>query len=141
MRDCGLYKFWFLGSLRENPRLLQLPVDYWEPDSETFKLYGTPLSIEVEDIYFIIGLSCRGEVVNLQSHGPQGRFTIYEYIAVYCVPDMENIGSRIPINLIKKSWVEGHTVGIGKDSGIGISPPRFKAFDVLYSGVHVSYYV
>ena len=36
LRACGLYKFWCLGSLRENPRLLQLLVDYWDPDSETF---------------------------------------------------------------------------------------------------------
>ena len=36
LRACGLYKFWFLGSLRENPRLLQLLVDYWDPKSETF---------------------------------------------------------------------------------------------------------
>ena len=36
LRVCGVYKFWRLGSLRENPRLLQLLVDYWDPDSETF---------------------------------------------------------------------------------------------------------
>ena len=28
LRDCGLYNFWCLGSLRENTRLLQLLVDY-----------------------------------------------------------------------------------------------------------------
>ena len=33
---CGLYKFWCLGSLRAKPRLLQLLVDYQDPDSETF---------------------------------------------------------------------------------------------------------
>ena len=36
LRDCGLYKFWCLGSLREKPRLLQMLVDYWDLDSETF---------------------------------------------------------------------------------------------------------
>ena len=53
LRACGLYNFWRLGILRENPRLLQLLVDYWDPDSETFQLDGMPLSLEVEDIYFI----------------------------------------------------------------------------------------
>ena len=57
MRACGLYKFWRLGSLRAKPRLLQLLVDYWDPDSESFYLDGMSLNIEVEEIYFIIGLS------------------------------------------------------------------------------------
>ena len=57
LRACGLYKFWCLGNLRAKPRLLQLLVDYWDPESETFKIDGMSLSIEVEDIYFITGLS------------------------------------------------------------------------------------
>ena len=57
LRECGLYNFWCLGSLRENIRLLQLLVDYWDPYYETFRIDGMPLRIEVEDIYFITGLS------------------------------------------------------------------------------------
>ena len=57
LRACGLYKFWCLGSLREKPRLLQLLVDYWDLESETFQIDGMLLNIEVEDIYFITGLS------------------------------------------------------------------------------------
>ena len=33
LRSCGLYKFWCLGGLRDKPRLLQMLVDYWDPDS------------------------------------------------------------------------------------------------------------
>ena len=62
---CGLYNFWYLGSLRAKPRLLQLLVDYWDPKSKTFHINRMLLSIEVEDIYFITGLSRRGEVVNI----------------------------------------------------------------------------
>ena len=36
LRACGLYKFWCLGSLRAKPRLLQMLVDYWDPESEKF---------------------------------------------------------------------------------------------------------
>ena len=36
LRACGLYKFWCLGSMRAKPRLLQMLVDYWDPESETF---------------------------------------------------------------------------------------------------------
>ena len=93
LRACGLYKFWCLGSLRDKPRLLQMLVDYWDPDSESFHIDGMSLTIEVEDIYFITGLSRRGEVVTLRSRGPRGGHTIDEYIAVYCFSDMEKVGS------------------------------------------------
>ena len=65
LRACGLYNFWCLGSLRAKPRLLQLLVDYWDPESVTFHIDGMSLNIEVEDIYSITGLSRRGKMVNL----------------------------------------------------------------------------
>ena len=76
LRACGLYKFWCLGSLRAKPRLLQMLVDYWDLDSESFQIDGMSLTIEVEDIYFIIGLSRWGEVVNLRSRGLKGCLTV-----------------------------------------------------------------
>ena len=100
LRACGLYNFWCLGSLRAKPRLLQILVDYWDPEYETFQFDGMSLRIEVEDIYFIIGLSRQGEVVNLQSHGPGGGLTIEEYIVVYFLPDIEKVGSQIKTNAV-----------------------------------------
>ena len=50
LRACGLYKFFLLGSLRENPRLLQLLVYYGDLYSDTFHLDGMSLNLEVEDI-------------------------------------------------------------------------------------------
>ena len=59
------------------------------------------LTIEVEDLNFITGLSRWGEVVNLRSHGgPEGGLTIHEYIAVYYYLDTEKVGSQIPTNSI-----------------------------------------
>ena len=72
LRRCGLYKFWCLGGLRAKPGLLQMLVDYWDLDSESFRLDGMSLTIEVEDIYFITGLSWRGEMVNLRARGGPG---------------------------------------------------------------------
>ena len=62
-------------------------IDYSDPDTEAFIPDGMPLRLEVEDIYFIIGLSSRGEVVNLKAQGVGGGLTIEEYIVVYCIPD------------------------------------------------------
>ena len=93
LRACGLYKFWCLGGLRGKPRLLQMLVDYWDPDSKSFQIDGMSLTIEVEDIYFIIILSRREDVVILRSCRPGGGLTIDEYIVVYCYMDMEKVGS------------------------------------------------
>ena len=54
---CGLYNFLCLGGLRAKPRLLQMLVDYWDPDSVSFHIDGMSLTIEVEEIYFITGIS------------------------------------------------------------------------------------
>ena len=75
-------------------------VDYWDPDSESFQIDGTSLTIAVENIYFITGLSRQGEVVNLFSHEPEGGLTIDEYIVVYYYLDTEKVGSQIPTNSI-----------------------------------------
>ena len=62
-----------------------------------------PLILEVEDIYFIIGLSRRGEVVNLRAKacGVGGSLTIEEYIVVYFLPDTVKIRSQGSINSIQ----------------------------------------
>ena len=114
LRACGLYKFWCLGSLRSKPTLLQLLVDYWDLDSETFQLDGMSLNIEVEDIYFITGFSRRGEVVNLRSY----RLTIEEYIAVYFLPNTEKVGSQIPTNAVRNLGLKAILLALGRIVGL-----------------------
>ena len=88
-------------------------VNYWDPDSESFQIDGMSLTIEVEDIYFIIRLSRWGEAVNLRSRGgPGGGLTIDEYIPVYSNLDTEKVGSQIPTNSIRIE-PKGHTTDIG----------------------------
>jgi hypothetical protein len=67
LKICVLYKFWALKGMGAQVRLLQLLVNYWDPETESFNLDRKPLRIEVEDIYFITILSRRGEVVNLKA--------------------------------------------------------------------------
>ena len=57
LHACDLYKFWCLGSLRAKPRLLQMVLDYWDPDSNYFHIDRMSLTVEIKDIYFITGLS------------------------------------------------------------------------------------
>jgi hypothetical protein len=100
LKICGIYKFWALKGMRAQVRLLQLLVNYWDPDTKTFNLDGQPLRIEVEDIYFLMGLSHQGEVVNLKAWGDGSGMNIEDYIATHCIAGTEKVGSQLPIRAI-----------------------------------------
>ena len=76
------------------------------------------LTIEVEDIYFIIGLSRWGEVVNLRYRKPRGGLTIYEYILVYYFLDTKNFGTQILINSIRVLGLKAILLALGKIVGL-----------------------
>ena len=95
-------------------------VDYWDPDSESFQIDGMSLTIEVEDIYFITGLSQQGEVVNLRSHGPGVGLTIDEYIVVYCYLDMKKVRSQIPTNSIQVLGLKAILLTLGRIAGLAL---------------------
>ena len=58
-------------------------------------LDGQPLGIEVEDIYLLTDLSCRGKVVRFKAHNIGG-MTVEEYIALYCMARTHKVRSQIP---------------------------------------------
>ena len=76
------------------------------------------LSIEIEDIYFITGLSRRGEVLNIRSHGLGGGLTIDEYIAVYYFSNMEKVGSQIPKNSIQVLGLKAILLALDRITGL-----------------------
>jgi hypothetical protein len=56
LQCCGLRKFYECPNMWAQKRLLQLLIGYWNPEADAFMLDGQSLTIEVDDIYFIIGL-------------------------------------------------------------------------------------
>jgi len=58
------------------------------------------LRIEVDYIYFITGLSHRGEVVNLKAQGARGGRIMEEYIATNFIVGIEKVGIQLPIRVI-----------------------------------------
>jgi hypothetical protein len=52
-----------------------------------------------EDIYFLTGLSRRGEPVNFQTF-PAGPSKISELIAEHCEAGTDHVGSQVPISKI-----------------------------------------
>jgi hypothetical protein len=80
----GLVKFFLSPFMHAQPRLLNALVEYWHPDAEAFMIEGQYLTPTTEDIYFLTGLSRRGETVNLHTF-PTGERKVSELIAEYCV--------------------------------------------------------
>jgi hypothetical protein len=97
LKQCGLWKFFQCPFMRAQPRLVNALVDYWHPDAEAFMLEGQSLTPTTEDIYFLTGLSRRGEPVNLRTF-PPGPHNIEELIGLHCEAGTEKVGSQVPIH-------------------------------------------
>lgn len=100
LQNCGLLKFFKMPNMKSNVRLLEMLVNYWEPKEDCFIIDQMPIHIEVEDIYFITGLSWRGDLMDL--HGkPLGGLVVDDYVHVYCVEGSKKVRTQISIrNLI-----------------------------------------
>ena len=98
LRTCGLLKLFYTSPMRENVRLLEFMVNYWDHDMGTFNLQGETLELTMEDIYFIIGLSQRGAPVNLEGTG-RGRdpLSVQNYVDMFYTPGTQNKGSSVII--------------------------------------------
>ena len=100
---------------------------YWQHEGQTktptdvSRLLGSRLrvfSIEVEDIYFITGLSQQGEVVNLLSQGLGGGLTIDEYIVIYYFSDTKKVGIQILTNSIQVLGLKAILLALGRIAGL-----------------------
>jgi hypothetical protein len=118
LSQCGLLKFFQCPFMRAQPRLLNALIDYWHPDAEAFMLEGQSLTPTTEDIYFLTGLSRRGDPVNLRTF-PPGPHNIEELIGLHCEAGTEKVGSQVPIHKINNlslkvivlliGWITGST--------------------------------
>ena len=99
LTQCGLVKLFLCPFMRAQPRLLNALVDYWHPDAEAFMIEGQYLTPTTKDIYFLTGLSRRGELVNFQTF-PAGPSKVSELIAEYCVAGTNQRTSSIPVGSI-----------------------------------------
>ena len=72
LRACSLYKFWAIHGMRAQVHLLTWLVNRWNVQDQCFIIGGHRLEIELEDIYFLNGLSKRGEQLSLFGTRPGG---------------------------------------------------------------------
>ena len=65
LSNCSLLKFFLTPSMVSHERLLEYILHMWNPDQQYFEVGAHVLTIEVEDIYFLTGLSRRGALISL----------------------------------------------------------------------------
>jgi hypothetical protein len=112
LMQCGLLNFFLCPFMWAQPRLLNALVGYWHPDVETFMLEGYSLVPTVEDIYFLTGLSRRGEPVNFRTF-PTGPHNIAEFIGLYCTIDTDRSSTQVPISKITNLLLQAIVLIIG----------------------------
>jgi hypothetical protein len=82
--------------MRAQVRLLEYLVQMWDPDQQVFIVGAHTLTIDIEDIYFLTGLSIRGSYVSLTDNRAGG-LKMSEYCNQYCVPEAERKKGKVAI--------------------------------------------
>jgi hypothetical protein len=82
--------------MRAQVRLLEHLVQMWDPDQQVFNVGAHTLMINIEDIYFLTGLSRWGSHVILTG-SRRGGMKMSEYCREYCVPEAERQKGKVAI--------------------------------------------
>ena len=90
LRDCRLLKFF---------RTLEHILWMWNLKQQYFKVGGHILTVEVEEIYFLNGLSRWGAPISLTG-SRRGDITTQELIDRHCIPWTKTSGKKIPIKVV-----------------------------------------
>jgi hypothetical protein len=134
LMQCGLLKLFLCPFMRAQPRLLNALVDYWHPDAEAFMMEGKSLVPMTEDIYFLTGLSRRGEPVNFHTF-PSGPHNILELIGLYCEAGTDRTSSQVSISKISDLALQAIVFLIGWITGSVCFASGFPCTDELCSSV------
>ena len=62
---CGLLKFFHVPSMKYHVRLVEYILRKWNPKQQHFEVGAHILTMEVEEIYFLTGLSRKGAPISL----------------------------------------------------------------------------
>ena len=89
-----------MSNMKTQTWLLEMLVHYWDLEKEVFMIDQIPLQIDLEDIYFITGLSQKGDAVNLKERA-QGGLNVSNYIDIYYTPGTDKVRSQIPIKNVR----------------------------------------
>jgi hypothetical protein len=84
-RKCGLLKFFKTQGMRAQLRLLEYLVHMWDVNEQAFHMGVHTFTLEIDEIYFMAGLSRWGSRVSLSGSRDGGEPMDY-YVVQHCVP-------------------------------------------------------
>ena len=117
LRNCGILKLFKVPNMKAQKQLLRKLIEYWDPIDESFTLDEDPLHLEVDDIYFLTGLSRRGKDISLTGIGPKDLLTVREYTTLHCTPDARVNSSGVPIRFIRDLGLKAIVYTINRMAG------------------------
>ena len=82
--------------MRSQLRLLEYLVHMWDVNKQEFRVGVHTLTLDIEDIYFMTGLSRRGSRVTLTSSRGGGEPMDY-YVSHHCVSGTEKCNGKVAI--------------------------------------------
>jgi hypothetical protein len=94
--DCELLKFFRISGMRAQLRLLEYLVHMWDVDQQLFHVGVHTLTLDIENIYFLMGLPQREYHATLTG-GKCGGLPMREYCCQYCVPEVERSKGKVAI--------------------------------------------
>ena len=84
LRQYMSLNFFYTSPMRANVHLLEHLNSYWDHDLGTFDIQGEIFEIALEDIYFIMGLSRQGILVNLEgTDRGNDPMSVQDYVDTY----------------------------------------------------------
>lgn len=99
LRDCGLLKFFLTPGMQAQPKLIRYLINLWDINHEIFVIGDQELELKTSNIYFITGLSRRGELVNLYGSHPI-RASISSLLAAHCHEALKSKSWKIEISSV-----------------------------------------
>ena len=96
LHEYGILKLFKVPIMRSQVILLEYILGMWNHEQQHFEVGSHILTMEVEYIYFLTGLSRKGAPISLTDpHG--GDITTQDLIDQYCFPGTQMSGNKIPI--------------------------------------------
>ena len=100
LRNCGLLKLFLTPGLRAQLELLQYLISLWDVNQEIFMISDQELELDTSNIYFVIGISRRGELVNLYRSRPIGASVTIHHTE-HCPEAVKSKSGKIEIMMVR----------------------------------------
>jgi hypothetical protein len=86
--------------MRAQPTMLQTLVNMWDPERKHFVVRDQVLTLEMEDMYFLTGLSHRGATMVLVGGKRGGAERVDDYVTHYCHPGTHKRNNKMSIGQV-----------------------------------------